>query len=52
VSNRLKCPTGGWETPLVRKIEHVYLKKVTRWKRFILQVRTYEDSPRVLSSIE
>jgi hypothetical protein len=26
VSNKLKCPKGGWETPLVRKIGHVYLE--------------------------
>jgi hypothetical protein len=26
VSNKLKCPEGGWRTPLVRKIGHVYLE--------------------------
>jgi hypothetical protein len=26
VSNKLKCPKGGWETPLVRKVGHVYLE--------------------------
>jgi hypothetical protein len=26
VSNKLKCPKVGWETPLVRKIGHVYLE--------------------------
>jgi hypothetical protein len=27
VSNKLKCPKGGWETPpLVRKIGHLYLE--------------------------
>jgi hypothetical protein len=26
VSNKLKCPKGGWETPLVRKIGHMYLE--------------------------
>jgi hypothetical protein len=26
MSNKLRFPKGGWETPLVRKIGHVYLK--------------------------
>jgi hypothetical protein len=52
VSNKLKCQKGGWETPLVRKIGPVYLEWSYEGNLFILRVRTYEDAPRILSSIE